>query len=177
MGPRDGTVWGSVPVLDIVEYPNDMLIGSTELISTFDHSLKDLVESMTERMYLSNGVGLAAPQVGVTRKVVLIDPSAGDEANQLTAMVNPRVTWRSEEVTPDDEGCLSLPGVTVKVFRSLAVNVEYYDVEGVMHSVKCTGFKARIAQHEIDHLDGIMMIDRVGHLSRMQALKHIGKNR
>jgi len=164
-------------MLDLVEYPNDVLVGSTELISTFDRSLKDLAESMTERMYLSNGVGLAAPQVGVTRKVVLIDPSAGDEANQLMVMVNPRVTWQSEEVAPGDEGCLSLPGVVTRVFRSLAVDVEYYDVEGVMQTVRCTDFKARIAQHEIDHLDGIMMIDRVGHLSRMQALKHIGKNR
>ena len=164
-------------MLDLVEYPNDVLVGSTELISTFDRSLKDLVESMAERMYLSSGVGLAAPQVGVTRKVVLIDPSAGDEANQLTVMVNPRVTWQSEEVAPGDEGCLSLPGVVTRVFRALAVDVEYYDVEGVMQTVRCTGFKARIAQHEIDHLDGIMMIDRVGHLSRMQALKHIGKNR
>ena len=164
-------------MLDLVEYPNDVLVGSTELISTFDRSLQDLVESMAERMYLSSGVGLAAPQVGVTRKVVLIDPSAGDEANQLTVMVNPRVTWQSEEVAPGDEGCLSLPGVVTRVFRALAVDVEYYDVEGVMQTVRCTGFKARIAQHEIDHLDGIMMIDRVGHLSRMQALKHIGKNR
>ena len=94
MGPRDGTVWGSVPVLDIVEYPNDMLIGSTELISTFDHSLKDLVESMTERMYLSNGVGLAAPQINCSLKIMILQiPIIEQKALEgfpLTVMINPQ---------------------------------------------------------------------------------------
>ena len=164
-------------MLEIIEFPNRVLTNLSTPIDVFDHSVEQLVKSMIETMYVHGGVGLAAPQVGVSKTVVIIDPSAGDVANQLLILVNPRVIWRSEEMDASDEGCLSLPGVTLKVPRSLSVTIEYHDIKGVLNNVTCAGFDARIAQHEIDHIDGIMMLDHVGQLARIHALKDLGKNK
>lgn len=163
--------------LSLVEHPNPNLLVACTNVETFDDDLRALVHTMTDIMYTHSGVGLAAPQVGVQRRLVIIDPSAGDEANQLTALINPRVTWRSIETERDAEGCLSMPGTVLQVSRSIAVDVEYYDVNGLLQTMRCTGFKARIVQHEIDHLDGIMMFERVGDLARMLAKKSLGNRR
>jgi peptide deformylase len=127
---------------------------------------------MVDAMYALDGIGLAAPQVGVSERVVVVDPSAGVSGDQLTCMVNPSVTWLSDERDEALEGCLSLPGVSVPVVRPSACDIEYYDtVKQTIQSVRCTGFKARIVQHEVDHLDGILVIDRLSPLARWSALR------
>lgn len=132
---------------------------------------------MVETMYDGKGVGIAAPQVEVMQRVVIIDPSAGEEASQLLAMINPRVTWQSPKVVTEVEGCLSLPGMVLQVTRPCSVDVVYNDVMGIEHHVKCDGHKARIVQHELDHLDGILMFNRVGDLARKIAMKDLGNYR
>jgi peptide deformylase len=164
-------------LLDVVEYPHDILDTPCDPVVEFDHGLKHLVEQMVETMYAQHGVGLAAPQVGVSCRVLVMDPSGGEEGNQLRVLINPEVTWRSPEQESRDEGCLSMPGMQLKVLRPVAVEVKYFDLEGKEHQVQYGEWLARIVQHESDHLDGVMMIDRVGTMQRKLALKSLGKKR
>lgn len=156
--------------MKLVTYPDQILGQRCEDI-IFGEPIERLVGSMIETMYLHDGVGLAAPQLGVLSRLVVIDPSAGDSANELTIMINPAIRWVSEEIGTQDEGCLSLPGVRLSIARSLACDVDYVDMSGTPRSMKCVGWKARIVQHEIDHLAGVMMLDRVGTLARRFALR------
>jgi peptide deformylase len=164
-------------MLDLVFHPNELLATPCSLVTAFDAELKAFVDQMVETMYASNGVGLAAPQVGATRCILTMDPTGGEETDTLRVLVNPRVTWRSPEVEQGEEGCLSLPGVKLLVLRSLAVNVEYHDLAGKAQQSSYAGLAARIVQHEIDHLDGTLMFDRVGPMARRQALRDIPRNR
>jgi peptide deformylase len=164
-------------VLRVVEYPDPVLKQACLAVEVFDSGLATFVDQMVEAMYASGGVGLAAPQVGASNRILTIDPSGGESNTQLMVLVNPSVTWRSAEAEVGEEGCLSLPGVKLLVPRSLAVDVEYFDLVGVLHSMQCRGLQARIVQHEVDHLDGVMMLDRVGVMSRKLVQKHLSKNK
>jgi peptide deformylase len=159
-------------MLEVIEHPNPVLLARAELIMSFDLSTCQLVEEMALAMYSSGGVGLAAPQVGHSRRVVLIDPTGGDDTNSLVAMINPVVTWVSDQKVVGEEGCLSLPGIRLQVPRAVAVTVEYHDVMGNLKRLECRDeYTARIIQHEVDHLDGVMMLDRVGPFARKLAMK------
>jgi peptide deformylase len=160
-------------LLKIIEYPN-LSTRPAHDVTTFGPELRKLVDEMAEAMYAGNGVGLAAPQVAVDSRVLLIDPSAGEDSIQMTAMINPRVTWSSPEMEADAEGCLSLPGVQLQVPRHVAVEVEYYDLMGTKRLMRYAGFASRIAQHEIDHLSGYVMLNRVGPLARREAFRNVG---
>jgi len=164
-------------MLDIVKYPNSALAQACRSVTQFDAALIAFVEQMTEAMYTFHGVGLAAPQVGVTECITLIDPSAGDATNQLQVLINPRVTWRSPEVEMVEEGCLSLPGVRLKVMRARAIDVEYFDLAGAAKNVRFAGLPSQIVQHEVDHINGITVLDRVQPLARTMALKILRGNR
>ena len=131
---------------------------------------------MAVAMYAADGVGLAAPQVGLSQRFVLVDPSAGETNDGLVAMANPRVVWRSAETELQDEGCLSLPGVWLPVTRAVACDVEYLDLQGGLRSMRCTGFQARIVQHEVEHLAGVTMLSKVGPLTRKIALKNLARS-
>ncbi len=147
--------------MKLIKHPHSALSSTTELIKNFDVSLVDLVEQMTDVMYTNNGVGLAAPQVDVLSKVIIIDPSSGDRKHDFMAMVNPKflpTLWATTETL--EEGCLSLPGVKIKVSRWSDIDVEYYDVSGVFVKKQLSGFVARIVQHEIDHLNGKTLLDK-----------------
>lgn len=161
----------------VLHHPDPFLKRVCEPTEISDPQLKELISAMIGTMYAERGVGLASPQVGAASRIVLIDPSGGEEANQLTVMINPSVTWVSAEVTVGEEGCLSVPGVALQVPRAAALVVEYSDVDGQQHSCRCAGLKARIVQHEVDHLDGVLMIDRVSSLTRNAALKGLGRKR
>lgn len=159
-------------MLKIIDYPNPILSVRALHVTNFDEEIKILIEEMIVTMYATGGVGLAAPQVGCSQRIVIIDPSAGEDANNLVAMINPVVTWVSEQKVVSEEGCLSLPRVRLQVPRSIAVNVEYHDAMGNHKLLQCRDvYMARIIQHEVDHLDGLTMLDRVGPLARKLALK------
>lgn len=164
-------------MLKLVKYPEAVLTRQCSPVAEFNDELRALVDGMAEIMYTEEGVGLAAPQVGVSKNVLLIDPSGGEEANGLVALINPRVTWRSPEQEVSQEGCLSLPGAILQVPRSIAVDVEYHDVMGNLQVRRFTEFEARIVQHEVDHLDGVLMIDKVGRLARTLVMKGLGNSR
>jgi len=143
----------------IVEYPNSVLRVAARRVEKFDSSVSLLIEDMFGSMASAAGVGLAAPQIGVSMSVLVMDPSAGSDLTTRYALINPRITWRSRETEIASEGCLSIPGKTCKVKRHVSVEVEYQDVTGKTYTKNFTSFEARIVQHEIDHLNGVVMTD------------------
>lgn len=116
-----------------------------------------LLRDMEVTLRAAEGVGLAAPQVGTSLRVCLAMLQG-----KVTPLINPRITWRSEETIVDQEGCLSLPGVWLQIPRACAVTLRYRDVKGKAQERRLEGFDARVVQHEVDHLDGILIIDSTG---------------
>lgn len=131
-------------------------------VRAFDASLERLIEDMVDTMRAGQGVGLAAPQIGVLRRVVVVEvPMEAEKPPLLLALCNPEITGRSDEVEVAEEGCLSLAGWYGLVARASAVEVRYQDASGRRHKLRAHGFLARVLQHEIDHLDGVLFTDRL----------------
>ena len=150
----------------IRQYPDPVLRMEARPVEEFDDHLRRLVARMSDLMKDANGVGLAATQVGVLRRVFVFSP----EDDVVAVLVNPEIVSRGEEVDTDDEGCLSLQGVTVPVERPLSIRIEGRDERGdeVAHDLE--GLPARIAQHEFDHLDGTLILDRTTPEARREAM-------
>jgi peptide deformylase len=140
-------------------------------VATFDDGLRALVRDMFETMYHAEGIGLAAPQIGVPTRVVVLDLRREDEDDEPMALVNPRLTWVSTETAKQPEGCLSIPTLEEVVERPAAVHVEARDPHGKPLTIEANELLARAIQHEIDHLDGILFLDRVSALKRRMLLK------
>jgi peptide deformylase len=150
----------------IRQYPDPVLRMKAREIDAHDDDLRRLVERMTRLMQDASGVGLAATQVGILRRVFVFQPAEADPA----AIVNPQIVKRSDELETDDEGCLSLQGVQVPVERSLAVTIEGTDEAGAPVSFALEELPARVVQHELDHLDGVLILDRTTDEARREAL-------
>ncbi len=146
--------------MSIVYFPNEVLTQPCEEVSEFDDTLGRLVDEMSIEMYASRGVGLAAPQLGISKRVFVMDVTSGEKNDALRVFVNPRITWLSKELVILREGCLSMPGTMVSLERPECIEIEFQDVEGTKHTADFAGWESRIAQHETDHLDGISMFDR-----------------
>lgn len=156
--------------MDILAHPNPALVaGATEVDPSTDSTLRSLVETMARIMYEAPGIGLAAPQIGVLKRVIVYDLSEDGEG--LTALCNPVITERSGECETDEEGCLSVPGIGVPVVRSCRVTCEGLSLDGEPIRVEAEGLQARMFQHEIDHLDGKLIIDRATLEDRKIALR------
>src|SRR3984957_16229632 len=139
-------------------------------VDRFDELLASEVERMGELMHDALGVGLAATQLGVLHRVLVYRAYAEDP---LTAVVNPVLEWQSEELEAAEEGCLSLPGVHVEVERPARVRVSARDAKGQPIEVEAEGLTARVIQHEIDHLDGVLILDRISREARKQAMREM----
>ena len=150
----------------IRQYGDPALRMTAREVESFDEDLERLAERMIALMHDASGVGLAATQVGVLQRVFVLEPD--DE--EARALVNPRIVERSAETSVDDEGCLSLQGVLVPVERNVKVAVEAQDVHGAPVRLEFEGLGARAVQHELDHLDGTLIIDRTDPESRRGAL-------
>jgi peptide deformylase len=149
----------------------DPVLRTTALpVDRFDEALTDEVERMGELMHDALGIGLAATQLGVLHRVLVYRAYSDDP---LTALVNPAIEWASEELEALEEGCLSLPGVHVEVERPAQVRVRALDIEGNELTVEAEGLEARVIQHEIDHLDGILILDRIPREMRKQAMREM----
>ena len=144
---------------EIVIYGNEILHRPTKEVTEFNGELKNLIDEMYETMYKSNGVGLAANQIGVPLKVAVIDVApAGHEGKVV--LINPKIKSHSKKFILDDEGCLSVPGLYLPVLRYQSISVEYQDIEGKKHIINAEGYFAKAIQHEIDHLEGILFVER-----------------
>ncbi|MFC1539259.1 peptide deformylase [Candidatus Latescibacterota bacterium] len=149
----------------IKTYGNPVLKNGTEKVSEFDSKLNEIVNNMIDTMYRDNGIGLAAPQVGISKKIVVVDPTFGEDENALLCIINPEITETGDECELE-EGCLSVPGVFEFITRPEKIKVTYQDVEGNEHQLEADGLLARVIQHEIDHLEGILFIDRLSTVKR-----------
>ena len=151
----------------IRQYPDPVLRMRAREVEEFDGDLRRLVERMTQLMRDANGVGLAATQVGVIRRVFVFQPDAESDP---VAVVNPLLAENSDEVVVEDEGCLSLVGVQMPVERPVSVRLEGRDLDGGEVSFELSDHPARVVQHEIDHLDGVLILDRTTEEARKAAL-------
>ena len=156
-----------IALAQIRQYPDPVLRMRANDVQEFDDDLRQLAERMTALMVGAAGVGLAANQVGVLQRMFIFQPTPEEEPQ---AMVNPEIVERSEETEPDDEGCLSMQGVLVPVERNLRVTIEAQDLEGEEVRLELEGMSARVVQHELDHLDGSLIIDRTTPDGRREAL-------
>jgi peptide deformylase len=153
--------------MDILEHPNPALKQSAAAVDpATDRELPHLVKAMAQAMREAPGVGLAATQVGVQKRVIVFDV---DDA--VVALCNPAIVERSDETELEEEGCLSLPGLSVPVERALSCVCEALDLKGEPVRLEAEGFVARVLQHETDHLDGILIIDRASPVERRAALR------
>jgi peptide deformylase len=150
----------------IRQYPDAALKMKARPVEEFDDELRSLVERMKLLMVDANGIGLAATQVGVLRRLFVFQP----DEDEVQAVVNPEIVEASEETEVADEGCLSIQGITVPVERSLTVTVVGKDENGADVRYELEGYAARCVQHETDHLDGVLMLDRTTPEARREAL-------
>jgi peptide deformylase len=134
-------------------------------VSEFGPELKPLFKQMEETMIDAKGVGLAAPQIGVSKQIAIMNPEPEDDT-RLLKMVNPRIVSSSNETENLEEGCLSVPGVRGEVARASEITVVYQDEDGKEHTLRAEGMLARIIQHELDHLNGVLFVDRLSFAKR-----------
>lgn len=151
-------------LLNILCYPDPRLHKVAKPVTEFDDKLRALVADMLETMYESQGVGLAATQVDVHQRLVVMDTT--DERNQPTVLVNPEITWFSEERMKGEEGCLSVPGIYDGVERAVAVKVKAADEHGKVRELSAEGLMAVCVQHELDHLMGKVFVEYLSPLKR-----------
>lgn len=161
-------------IREIVKYPEPVLTRKAEPVTKFDAELQSLVGDMFESMYAAEGIGLAGPQVGVVKRVIVIDLSFQKDAEQKIVLVNPEIVF-SEGKQREEEGCLSLPDIRAKVDRAAMVRVRAQNAKGEPIELEGTELLSRAFQHEIDHIDGILFIDRVSRLKRDLLLRRIKK--
>ena len=161
-------------VLEILHYPNPVLAEKSQPVEIFDESLRQLASDMAETMYDAPGVGLAAPQVGELKRLVVIDCSGSEAPADLIVAVNPEIVAREGDCM-EEEGCLSVPGYYARVARSARVTVRYQDLDGQTQEREADELLAVAIQHEIDHLDGVLFVDRLSSLKRSMFRKKYQK--
>jgi peptide deformylase len=160
---------------DIILLPDKRLRQTSEPVNTVDAEVRTLVDDMLETMYKAPGVGLAAIQVGVPRRIVTLDTAKKDEENKPQVFLNPEILWTSEEKGTYEEGCLSIPEYYEEVERPVAIKVRYMDLDGKTHEIEADGFLATVLQHEIDHTNGVLFIDHISKLKRDRVIKKFTK--
>ncbi|MEX2466675.1 MAG: peptide deformylase [Gemmatimonadota bacterium] len=158
-------------VREIVLLGDPVLREEADEVTVFDADLQTLVRDMFETMYHAEGIGLAAPQIGLSQRIIVIDLRREDHDDERVAIVNPRIIWSSPETDKEPEGCLSIPGLEEVVERAVSVRVEGLDAKGEPITLEGDELFARALQHEIDHVDGILFLDRVTALKRRMLLK------
>ena len=161
-------------VLPIRKFGDEILRQPAEAVTQFDSALQKLIDDMVDTMYAAPGVGLAANQVGVARRVAVIDLSVGKRRGELHVLVNPEIVETIGEIT-EEEGCLSVPDLVETVRRPESVTARYLDRSGEERRIFGQGLMARALSHEIDHLNGGLFVDRLRGLKRDRILKKIQK--
>ncbi len=164
--------------LDIIIAPDPILRTTAEPISEVNSSIQALMEDMLKAMYDAQGIGLAANQVGLAKRVMVMD--VADEADEKESpnplmMANPELIWTSEEDSSYEEGCLSLPGQIAEVVRPAEVKLKYLDQNNTLQEIQAGGLLATCIQHELDHLNGILFVDHISRLKRDMIMRKVKK--
>lgn len=156
---------------DLTLYPDPVLRKPSDPVAAFDDELRAIVEGMFERMRKSKGVGLAAPQVGLKKRILVLNPT-GEPADDL-ALINPTLVDRTGAQTLFEEGCLSFPGIYAEIKRPARCKVQAYTVTGERIDAEYDGFVSRIVQHEYDHLEGVLLVDRMSPADKLASKSRI----
>ncbi len=164
-------------VKHIITVPNDVLKKISEPIVNVGVNEKKLINDLFETMYNANGIGLAAVQVGILKRVLVIDVSGKDEKKNPMSFINPVIKNLSDETSVYEEGCLSIPETFIEIERPKICEVEYIDLDGKKKTIKCEGLLSTCLQHEINHLDGKLIIDHLSKLKRDIIIKKISKTK
>jgi len=164
-------------LLPIITAPDPRLKIKAKPVAQVDAKVRRLMDDMVETMYHAIGIGLAAPQVGVAQRVLVIDCARDGEPPQPMRIANPEILWRSDELMTANEGCLSLPEHYADVDRPAAIRLRYLDHENEVREIEAKGLLATCLQHEIDHLDGTLFVDHISSLKRGIILRKLAKSK
>ena len=159
----------------IITAPDPRLQAVSIDVDNVDDEIRKLADDMAESMYAADGIGLAAVQIGVPKRVIVIDLDQKDGKKNPRAFINPKILWASEELAVFEEGCLSVPEIWDDVERPARIKAEYLDRDGSKQLLEADGMLATCLQHEMDHLNGVLFIDHLSRLKRSMALKKLTK--
>jgi len=162
-------------VRPILIAPDPRLKAVSTPVEKVDAEIRKLAEDMADSMYEAEGIGLAAVQIGVAKRVIVMDLDQKDGKKDWRVFINPKITWASEEMATFEEGCLSVPEIWDDVERPARIKAEYLDLDGKKVEIEADGMLATCLQHEMDHLEGILFIDHFSRLKRSMALKKLTK--
>ena len=161
----------------IIIEPDPILRRKCERLENIDDNIKKLMNDMLETMYDAPGIGLAAIQVGVLKRIVVIDISKEPEKKDPLFLINPEITYKSKNTSTYEEGCLSLPGQFAEIERPAECHIKYIDYEGKANNLEATGLLATCIQHEVDHLNGVLFIDYLSKLKKDMIIKKLVKQK
>ncbi len=161
----------------IIIEPDPILREKSLKLETVDDELRKLMDDMLETMYDAQGIGLAAVQIGILKRVVVIDISKADQKKKPIFLVNPSIAYKSKETSIHEEGCLSLPGHFAEIERPAECQIDFIDYFGKQQSLKAEGLLATCIQHEVDHLDGVLFIDYLSKLKKNMIIKKLIKHK
>ena len=164
-------------IQDIITVPDEILKKTSKPIEKIGINEKNLVKNLLETMYHYNGIGLAAVQVGILKRILVIDVSNKDEKKNPLVFINPKIKNLSSMTSVYEEGCLSIPDTFIEIERPKICNVEYIDINGKVQNLECDGLLSTCLQHEINHLDGKLIIDNLSKLKRDYIIKKISKSK
>lgn len=164
-------------VREILVAPDPVLKAKAKPVDKVDDAVRALMDDMLDTMYVAPGIGLAAPQIGVSLRVIVMDIAREDEPKAPLCMANPELVWVADEDATYEEGCLSVPEHYADVVRPAEIRVRYLDRDGKQQELKTGGLLATVIQHEMDHLDGILFIDHLTSLKRNMILRKLLKSR
>lgn len=162
-------------VRPIITAPDPRLKAVSEPVKTVDDEIRRLIDDMMDSMYAADGIGLAAIQIGVPKRILVMDIAQKDGANEPRVFINPQIVWASEETVTFEEGCLSVPEIWDEVDRPARIKAEYLDRDGNKKLLEADGLLATCLQHEMDHLNGVLFIDHLSKLKRSMAIKKLTK--
>jgi peptide deformylase len=161
--------------LPIITAPDPRLKIKARPVPAVDDKIRRLMDDMLDTMYGAIGIGLAAPQVGQSSRVIVLDVARDGEKPQPLQLANPEILWRSAELTTGNEGCLSLPEHYAEVTRPAKIRLRYLDYQNEIREIEASGLLAMCLQHEIDHLDGVLFVDHISSLKRGMILRKLAK--
>ena len=162
---------------NIIIEPDTILRKKSETLEKVDNEVRELMDDMLETMYAAPGIGLAAVQVGILKRLIVIDISKEKEKKNLLFLINPEIIFKSKNTSVYEEGCLSLPGYFAEIERPAECQIEYIDYEGKKKEMKANGLLATCIQHEVDHLNGILFIDYLSKLKKDMIIKKLVKHK
>ena len=164
-------------IKDIIKVPDETLKKISEPLEKVSNNEKKLINDLFDTMYASKGIGLAAVQIGILKRILVIDVSNNDEKREPISFINPIIKKVSDQTSIYEEGCLSIPDTFIEIERPKICEVEYIDINGEKKNLKCDGLLSTCLQHEINHLDGKLIIDFLSKLKKNILIKKLSKNK